>query len=190
MSLDLSGDEILNSPSAYVTGDMKMAWRAAAQDGWIAADGSTIGSATSGAARANPDTLALFMLLWAFDNSVFPIQNADGTIGARGPSASADWISNKRMPTPNMTNRYARGPGTAAPGVKLEGSSVWTDSLGDATLRQASGATAVQNGESVSTFTAAQTYTQSGAVFTASAAGQRFVKVRPDTLVVPHWIKL
>jgi hypothetical protein len=82
--------------------------------GWVIENGTTIGGAASGATgRANADTANLFAYLWTnFDNTALAIQNSDGTAGARGASAAADFAANKRMPTFDNSGLVMRGTGT------------------------------------------------------------------------------
>jgi hypothetical protein len=90
---------------------------AAAPAGWIAANGQTIGDASSGAGRANADTAALFAAQWAFSNTLRPILNSDGSAGTRGASAAADFAAHKRIPVGNIGNRVLRGIGADAPAL-------------------------------------------------------------------------
>lgn len=80
-------------------------------DGWVRADGRTIGSASSGAtSRANADTLDLYTLLWDnFSNTILPIQNSSGVATTRGASASADFAANKRLPLIDKRGRVSAG---------------------------------------------------------------------------------
>lgn len=85
----------------YTTGEVILSIDATAPAGTVAMNGSTIGSAMSGAGRANADTQALFELLWNnSDNTLLPILDASGAATTRGASAAADFAANKRMPTP------------------------------------------------------------------------------------------
>jgi hypothetical protein len=67
-------------------------------------DGNTIGDGSSGAtARANADTLTLFMFLWnSIANTELVIQTSVGAPTTRGASALADFNAHKRMPLPDM----------------------------------------------------------------------------------------
>lgn len=78
--------------------------------GWLKANGTTIGSAASGATnRANADTEALFSLLWVnFDNATLPIQTSGGVATTRGASAAADFAANKRLPVPDFRDYFPR----------------------------------------------------------------------------------
>lgn len=74
---------------------------AAAPDGWLVCNGSTIGNATSGATgRANADTETLFNLLW--NNWA----NAQAAVsGGRGATSSADFAANKTITIPDFKGR-------------------------------------------------------------------------------------
>lgn len=71
--------------------------------GWVIANGKTIGDETSGAsARADPDTQALFSVLW----------NEDATLavtGGRGTSALTDFNAGKAMALPDYRGRTVVG---------------------------------------------------------------------------------
>lgn len=83
----------------------------AAPFGWLKANGSTIGNASSGATlRANADTAALFTLLWDnVANTELPIQDSAGAASTRGASAAADFAANKRLPVPDLRGEFIRG---------------------------------------------------------------------------------
>lgn len=87
------------------TGDLKQAYGTQVLTGWVRFNGRTIGSATSGATeRANADTQALFLYLWAAD--------ANLTVsGGRGASAAADWAANKTITLPDGRERALAGLG-------------------------------------------------------------------------------
>lgn len=72
---------------------------------WVMMDGTTIGSASSGATgRANADTQTLFTLLWnSFSNTNAPVS------GGRGASASADWSANKTIQVPDGKGKVIAG---------------------------------------------------------------------------------
>ena len=86
----------------YATGEVILSISSTAPVGTVAMNGTTIGSAISGATgRANADTQALFELIWtSSDNTLSPIQDASGAPTTRGASAAADFAANKRMPVP------------------------------------------------------------------------------------------
>lgn len=78
-------------------GEIKAIADLTAPQGFLLIDGKTIGSASSNAtARANADTLPLYTKLWAF--TAIPIYTSSGVLTTRGGSASADFLSNKRLP--------------------------------------------------------------------------------------------
>ena len=87
------------------TGDIK--WRAAGTvlAGWVAINGLTIGSATSGASgRANADCHALFVFLWTnFSDALCPVT------GGRGGSAEGDWAANKKIALLDLRGRSLAG---------------------------------------------------------------------------------
>jgi len=118
---DASGTIALTSDPAFAhTGDIKQGIWAAAPEGWVLADGRTIGSATSGAtSRAHADCEALFSLLW----TQFPaalIYTFEGVASTRGADAAADFAANKRLTMFDARGRTLAGldnMGGAAAGV-------------------------------------------------------------------------
>lgn len=88
--------------------------------GWLWLDGKTIGDASSNAtSRANADTLNLFTVYWnSMPNTTAKIYNSDGTAGARGTSAAADFAAHKAISLIDRRGRAAFGAdnlgGTAA----------------------------------------------------------------------------
>jgi hypothetical protein len=81
------------------TGDTKWSYGAGQLTGWVRMNGRTVGSATSGATeRANADTQALFLYLWATDPNL-------AVSGGRGLTASADWLANKTIVLPDARGR-------------------------------------------------------------------------------------
>lgn len=83
------------------TGEIKAYAGTTAPDGYVRANGRTIGNAASGASeRANADTADLYTLLW---NSY-----ADGVCAVssgRGASAAADYAANKTIALPDLRGR-------------------------------------------------------------------------------------
>jgi len=79
------------------TGDIKFRMTNAALAGFVRLNGRTIGSGVSGATeRANDDTNALFLALWA------ALANAEAAVsGGRGASAAADWAAGKTLTLPD-----------------------------------------------------------------------------------------
>lgn len=73
---------------------------------WLALNGSSIGSGTSGAtARASDstDTLALFTLLWSADSTgALAITDSAGNPSTKGSTAGADFLANKRLSLPDV----------------------------------------------------------------------------------------
>lgn len=81
------------------TGDLKARYGTGAHDGWVRANGRTIGSSSSGASeRANSDCQTLFEYLWTAD------ANLSVSTG-RGASANADWVANKTLALPDWRGR-------------------------------------------------------------------------------------
>ena len=91
---------------------------ATAPEGWVLADGRTIGSAASGASsRANADCEALFSLVWT-QSSAAPIYTFEGVASTRGANAAADFAANKQLTMFDARGRTLAGldnmGGTAA----------------------------------------------------------------------------
>ena len=87
--------------------------RSTAPTGWLAANGDTIGSASSGASNASADYSALFTVLWDnWTNTDLPILTSAGAASTRGASASADFAANKRLPLPDLRGIFVRGRGS------------------------------------------------------------------------------
>lgn len=113
----------------FVTGDFKFRQAAAANTGWIAGDGSTIGNVGSGATRANLDTLALFTLWWTdYSNAQLPILTSAGGASTRGASAAADWAALKRLTVFDVRGRFARAAGTIN-SVTIANGTVYSDTF-------------------------------------------------------------
>lgn len=99
--------------STEQTGRTREWLTATAPDGWLIQNGSTIGSAMSGANRADPDTRDLFIFLWEnFDNTTLPILDSSGSPDTRGMSALEDFEANKRIPLHDRKGLVPRGTGT------------------------------------------------------------------------------
>ena len=98
-------------PINSIVGEIKMFTAVTAPNGWLLADGRSIGNAASGgSARANSDTQKLFELLWnSTTNTELPIQDSNGVVTTRGASAAADFAANKRMPLPDLRGRFPLG---------------------------------------------------------------------------------
>ena len=83
----------------FGTGDIKANYGTGVIDGFVRANGRTIGSSTSGAnERANSDTQALFTFLWNGDPNLV-------VSTGRGVSAAADWSANKTITLPDWRGR-------------------------------------------------------------------------------------
>lgn len=101
---------LANLSANYVhTGDIKFGLYSSAPTGWVKMNGGTIGSASSGATRANADTEALFALLWALNATDSPILTSAGAGSTRGASAAADFAANKRLTIPDARAMFLRG---------------------------------------------------------------------------------
>lgn len=87
----------------YQTGDIKMAWRTTAPNGYVRLNGRTIGAAASGATeRANIDAEALFLFLWTQDANL-------AVSGGRGGTNTGDWAANKTIALPDWRGRSPAG---------------------------------------------------------------------------------
>ena len=87
--------------------------RSTAPTGWLAANGSTIGSTASSATNASADYSALFTVLWDnWTNTDLPILDSAGAASTRGASAAADFAANKRLPLPDLRGIFVRGSGS------------------------------------------------------------------------------
>lgn len=75
--------------------------------GYVVADSSTIGSASSNATRlASPTALLAYRSIWLeFPNSICPIFTSGGSPTSRGANPDADFIANKALSTPDMRGR-------------------------------------------------------------------------------------
>lgn len=93
------------------TGIGKDFWGVTAPDGYVFADGRTIGSAASGATnRANADTFSLYSLLWNnYSNTLLPIYDSGGSPTTRGMSASSDFAGDKRLSIIDKRGRVSVG---------------------------------------------------------------------------------
>jgi microcystin-dependent protein len=145
-----------------IPGAMKMYVGATLPSGYVYGNGTTIGSAASGATgRANADTSTLYSLLWdAYPNSTLPIQDSTGIATTRGANAAADFAANKRLPTPDMRDCVPMGKsdmgGTAARGlVTLIAAGFSPTTLGATGGSQAITLTENQNGTHTHVSTAA-----------------------------------
>lgn len=141
----------LNYVVGALTGMLGYFPLSSAPDGWIKANGTTIGSASSGATgRANADTLSLFTLLWTqFSNAQLPIQTSAGAGSTRGASAAADFAANKRLPVIDLRGEFIRSVDDGR-GVD------WARTIGSAQTQD------IQSHAHSITVTYAQTDTQGG----------------------------
>lgn len=81
------------------TGDVKDRYAAGVHAGWLRMNGRTIGPSSSDATeRANDDTHALFIHLWATDATLT-------VSGGRGPNAESDWAASKTIALPDQRGR-------------------------------------------------------------------------------------
>jgi microcystin-dependent protein len=81
------------------TGDMKTRPTGETIAGWVIANGTTIGNATSNATQlADPTTQNLFEWHWNnFSNTQCPVFLPNGTATTRGANAAADYAANKAI---------------------------------------------------------------------------------------------
>ena len=93
--------------------------------GWVRANGRTIGSVTSGGTeRANADSEALFLYLWAADASL-------SVSGGRGANAADDWGKQEiALLTGGEGNRRLDGMGNTREPAQLNLLRRITDTLG------------------------------------------------------------
>lgn len=97
------GGGTVDPTTVWQTGDLKPRYDTGDHDGWVPANGESIGSATSGATgKASSACESLFLLLYADPNlSVF---------GGRGGLSAADaWAANKNIATPDIRGRVLAG---------------------------------------------------------------------------------
>lgn len=81
-----------------------------APDGFLHANGQTLGSVDSGANYLGDDYFNLFEWHWLnLPNTVLPIQDSLGAPSTRGLSALADWNANKRLPIIDKRGRVGAG---------------------------------------------------------------------------------
>ena len=94
----------------WSTGDVKITLKTVADAGWVLMNDGTIGNAAStGTARANADTEALFTLLW---NNTTDANCA--VSGGRGASAAADYAANKTIALPKVLGRALAAAGAGS----------------------------------------------------------------------------
>lgn len=97
------GGGTVDPTTVLQTGWLQPVYGTGTRSGFVRANGRTIGSATSGATeRANADTQALFLFLYAEDANL-------AVSGGRGASAAADWAANKTIALPDWRGRVIAG---------------------------------------------------------------------------------
>lgn len=106
--------------SPPTTGDVRLTLKTTASDGWVLFNDGTIGNATSGASsRANADTEALFLLVFAnFTDALAPIFTSAGvstTRAAQGSGAAA-YAASCRV---SLTKAAGRAIAIAGSGASL-----------------------------------------------------------------------
>lgn len=91
----------------FTTGDVKQTFKSVADSGWVMMNDGTIGDGSSGgSARANPDTEALFTLLWNNISDTYCTVFVGGTTTPAGRGASAaDFASHRKIGIPKALGR-------------------------------------------------------------------------------------
>lgn len=109
-------DEINSINSTPRCGDIRTSLTSAAPNGWVAMNDGSIGNVSSGATtRHNADTFQLFKTIWdAVSNTYAPTQDSAGVPTARGATAVADFLANKRLVLPLSLGRAMAGAGNGA----------------------------------------------------------------------------
>ena len=162
-----------------------------APTGWLALNGNTIGSASSGANNASADYSALFAVLWDnWSNTLLPILDSAGAASTRGANAAADFAANKRLPLPDVRGYFIRASGTNA------------DAVAAGTFGTKQAHAVGQHTHPVRTGTGSggsTTRVQSGAAFTGSATvagaaenpdgGSFATETRPSNIAMLYCIK-
>jgi len=113
--------------TAFTTGDVKQTFKTIADLGWVMMNDGSIGDGSSGAStRANPDTEALFSLLWANTSDAWCKLYAAGswTATGRGASAAADWAAHRHILLPKVLGRVLAIAGWGA-GLSNFGLATW-----------------------------------------------------------------
>lgn len=106
------------------TGDLQASYLTGNRNGYVRANGMTIGDGSSGATeRANADCQALFELLWNANKAHFAVS------GSRGASATADWNNHKRITLPDLRGRTPVGRNTM--GASAASGALTTDAIDD-----------------------------------------------------------
>lgn len=109
-------DQINSINSTPRTGDIRVSLSPSAPQGWVPMNDGSIGNAASGATtRANMDTFQLFKTIWDGVMNIWaPTQDSAGVPTARGATALADFLANKRLVLPLSLGRALSGTGTGA----------------------------------------------------------------------------
>lgn len=160
-----------------------------APTGWVKANGSTIGDASSGATRANADTANLFALIWALDATNFPITDSVGGASTRGASAAADFALHKRLPLPDLRAEFIRGLDDSR-GVDTAVARVVGSAQAGQLAAHTHTVTGGNNGAS-STYITTQSNTASPGVTTSSTGGtENSSENRPRNISLLYCVKL
>jgi hypothetical protein len=93
---DASGANWVPAPGYSASGDVKPSLSSSVQYGYVAANGTTIGNASSNATgRASADTQLLYRYVWTnCGNAQCPVLTSGGSPTTRGASADADFAAN------------------------------------------------------------------------------------------------
>ncbi len=116
-SLDFDTYDQINSINTTPrTGDIRIGLSSEALLGWVPMNDGSIGNIGSNATtRQNQDTFQLYKTIWdGVINTWAPTQNSAGTPVARGGSAVADFLANKRLVLPLSLGRVLGGYGAGA----------------------------------------------------------------------------
>ena len=127
------GAPSVDATTIFQTADFKARYDTGVLDGWVRANGRSIGSATSGATeRANADCQELFEHLWSANSNLVVLPTG------RGASANADWVANKNIALPDLRGRVIAGldtmGGTAAGVLTVFGANALGSAGGDDTV--------------------------------------------------------
>jgi hypothetical protein len=133
---------VVSQQMVFNTGDPIWRLTSTPIEGWVRANGRTIGPSGSGATeRANADCEALFKYLWA------NLGDSEATVsGGRGASSAADWAANKTIVVRSL---YAVSGtddgGTGTPTNALQRSTTCSATNGNADITVASAAGLARN---------------------------------------------